>query len=257
MKQALATLLPALGERSERRRRAPHGRGAGVLRGRRHEADGARGDAALARGAQAPAPLGARDPARAAPHAEADARRAARPRRGRRLLARARVRPAHHGGERVRHDRLREARALGRLRRELVPDAPRRPRARPRDPLPRRAALGGRVPRARSREPRGARRRARGERSRSRAPTRERAADRAPLHEGQPEPRARREPRDAASSSRPSAWWTAPPARTTWRRCARSRSAARPSSRAADVTKGTVLFRYLHLEVACRTVQTR
>ncbi len=44
------------------------------------------------------------------------------------------------GGERVRDHGLRAARALGRLRRELVPDALVRPGARARDHVPRRAA---------------------------------------------------------------------------------------------------------------------
>ena len=112
------------GARRNRRRwlRAAHRRGLGVLRGRRHQAHGERGASAVARGPQAPAALGARDSARAASAREADDRRVAWTRGRRGLRARARLRSAPDGRERVHHHGLRAPRPLGRLRRELVPD---------------------------------------------------------------------------------------------------------------------------------------
>ncbi len=57
---------------------------------------------------------------------EADRRHDPRPRRGGRSVAGARVRPAHRRRGRAAYHRLRQSRALGRFRRALFPDPPRR-----------------------------------------------------------------------------------------------------------------------------------
>ena len=121
--------------------------------------------------------------------AEADHRHAARPRRRRRIVAGARLRPAHRRRDAAPHHRLRQGGALRRFRRQLFPVPPRRPGQGARALFHfagagRRGGAG-----AGPRQPRRRRCRARGGDARARAVARPRPPRHAGLHEAEHEPR--------------------------------------------------------------------